>query len=51
MILGVVLIPGVNDLFKLSNLDGHHWLVVIGLMFVPLLVVEVLKIFTRKKEQ
>ncbi len=50
MILGVVLIPGVNNLFKLSNLDGHHWLVAIGLMFVPLLVVEMMKLFVRKKE-
>ena len=47
MILAVVLIPGINDLFKLGNMDGHHWLVVIGLMFVPLLVVEILKVFER----
>lgn len=47
MILGVVLIPGINDLFKLGNMDAHHWLVVVGLMFVPLLVVEVLKIIER----
>ncbi|HEY4537778.1 MAG TPA: cation-translocating P-type ATPase [Erysipelothrix sp.] len=47
MILGVVLIPGINDLFKLGNMDAHHWLVVVGLMFVPLLVVEVLKVIER----
>ena len=52
MILGVVLIPGVNDLFRLSNMDTHHWLVVVGLMFVPLIFVELLKVvmnFTEKK--
>ena len=47
MILGVVLIPGVNDLFKLGNMDGHHWLVVVGLMFIPLLVVEMVKLVQR----
>lgn len=48
MIIGVVLIPGINDLFKLGNMDAHHWLVVIGLMFVPLVVVEIIKLFTKK---
>ena len=45
MILGVVLIPGINDLFRLANMDGHHWMIVVGLMFIPLIFVEILKVF------
>lgn len=44
MILGVLFIPVLNDLFKLGRLDGHHWMVVGILMFVPLVVVEVMKL-------
>lgn len=44
MILGVLFIPVINDLFKLGTLDGHHWIVVGILMFVPLVVVELMKL-------
>ena len=44
MILAVLFVPILNDLFKLGTLDTHHWVVVVGLMFVPLVVVEVMKL-------
>ncbi len=45
MILGVLFIPVMNDLFSLGTLDSHHWMVVGGLMFIPLVVVEFMKLF------
>lgn len=44
MMLAVLFIPPVRDLFKLVELDLHHWEVVILLMFIPLFVVELLKL-------
>ncbi len=45
MILGVLFIPVINDLFQLGTLDGHHWIVVGILMFIPFIVVELMKLF------
>lgn len=45
MIFAVLFIPGVNDLFKLSVMDLHHWEVVLMLIFIPLPVVEIMKLF------
>lgn len=44
MMLAVLFIPVVRDLFKLVELDLHHWEVVILLMFIPLIVVEIMKL-------
>ncbi len=44
MIFGVIFIPGVNTLFKLSTLDLHHWEIVGMLVFLPIPVVEVMKL-------
>ena len=44
MMLAVLFIPAVRDLFKLVQLDLHHWEVVILLMFIPLIVVEIMKL-------
>jgi Ca2+-transporting ATPase len=44
MIFGVIFIPGVNTLFKLSTLDLHHWEIVGMLVFLPIPVVELFKL-------
>lgn len=44
MMLAVLFIPTIRDLFKLVQLDLHHWEVVILLMFFPLFVVEIMKL-------
>lgn len=44
MMLAVLFIPVVRDLFKLVQLDLHHWEIVILLMFIPLFVVEIMKL-------
>ncbi|MHC1735300.1 MAG: cation-translocating P-type ATPase [Erysipelotrichaceae bacterium] len=44
MMLGVLFIPGVNTLFKLTMMDLHHWEVVMMLVFLPIPVVELFKL-------
>ncbi|QIK69528.1 calcium-translocating P-type ATPase, PMCA-type [Erysipelothrix sp. HDW6C] len=44
MLLGVLFIPALNDVFKLGTLDAHHWQVVVIIMFVPLVIVEIMKL-------
>jgi len=44
MMLGVLFIPGVNTLFKLTMMDLHHWEVVLMLVFIPIPVVELFKL-------
>lgn len=44
MMLGVLFIPAVNDIFSLGYLDGHHWQVVLTIMFTPLVIVEIMKL-------
>ena len=46
--LAVVLIPPINSLFKLTTLNGLQWLIVAGLSFSMLVIIEIYK-FIRKK--
>lgn len=45
--LAVMIIPGVQDLFKLTNLNGSQWLYVVGLSFSALIINDIGKIITR----
>ena len=42
--LSVLLIPSLSDAFSFSHLGQMQWLTVIGLAFVPLVVVEIFKV-------
>lgn len=44
MILVVLLVPPLRTLFKLTALDGHHWLVALGLVLIPAIVVSLMKV-------
>lgn len=44
LMLLVLFIPAVRDIFKVAEMDGTHWLYVIGLSFVPIVVVEAVKL-------
>jgi P-type Ca2+ transporter type 2C len=44
MMLAVLMIPGVNTLFKVVPIDIQHWEVVIGLSLMPIFIVEVAKL-------
>ncbi|MDR2011075.1 MAG: calcium-translocating P-type ATPase, PMCA-type [Bacteroidales bacterium] len=41
----VLFVPALRDIFKFTTLDTVHWLYAIGLAFVMLIVVEVMKLF------
>ncbi len=41
----VLLVPPVRDAFKLTAMDGNHWLAVILMSLVPILVVDLFKLF------
>jgi len=45
MMLAVLLIPGLNTLFKVSTLDLSHWGVIVGLSLMPIVIVELFKLF------
>ncbi len=44
LMLIVLFVPPVRDIFKLEVMDRTHWLYVIGLSFVPIVVVEIVKL-------
>lgn len=44
MMFAVLFIPGINDLFKLTTMDLHHWEIVVLLVFIPIPVVEIMKL-------
>ncbi len=41
----VLLIPPIRDAFSLTALDGRHWLIVILMSLIPMLVVDIFKLF------
>ena len=43
MMLVVLLVPPVQDIFKLVPLDMQHWIVIVILQIVPLFIVEGMK--------
>ena len=44
LLLGVLLIPGLQNIFSLIPMSLNAWLVVIGLALAPLVIVEVYKL-------
>lgn len=45
MMAAVLFVPALRDLFKLAELDLHHWEIVAMLVFLPLPIVELMKLF------
>jgi len=41
----VLLIPHVREAFSLTALDGQHWLAVVLMSLIPILVVDIFKLF------
>ncbi|CAK7039479.1 MAG: Calcium-transporting ATPase 1 [Petrimonas sp.] len=44
LMLIVLFLPAIRDIFKIVEMDGVHWLYVVGLSFVPIVVVEAVKL-------
>ncbi len=43
LLAAVVLVPGLNDAFKVSHLDTHQWLLVLAASFSIIPIVEIIK--------
>ena len=41
----VLLVPSIRNIFSLSELNAHNWWIVLGMSFVPILVVNLFKLF------
>ena len=44
LMLVVLFVPALRDIFNVAGMDESHWLYVIGLSFVPIVVVEAVKL-------
>ncbi len=51
----VLIVPPVRDAFKLTAMDGKHWIIVLLMSLIPILVVDLFKLFrintTRDEKQ
>lgn len=47
LLAAVVLVPGLNDAFKVSHLDTHQWLLVLAASFSIIPIVEIIKLGIR----
>lgn len=44
----IIVVPGLNDVFRVAHLDWYQWGIVIGASFAIIPVVEIVKLFQRK---
>ncbi len=51
----VLIVPPVRDAFKLTAMDGKHWIIVLLMSLIPILIVDLFKLFkintTRDEKQ
>lgn len=47
IVLGILEIPALHEVFKVTNLDWEQWSIVIGFSLLPLPIMEIWKIFAR----
>ncbi|APX72153.1 cation-translocating P-type ATPase [Companilactobacillus allii] len=48
MMMVIIVVPGLNDAFKVAHLDIHQWLIVLGSSFAIIPIVEIVKFVQRK---
>jgi len=49
LVAATALIPGVRDVFRCVPMSGYHWIAIIGMASTPFFVIELKKLFMRKK--
>ncbi|MDX9694416.1 MAG: calcium-translocating P-type ATPase, PMCA-type [Bacteroidales bacterium] len=53
MALVVLLVPAISKIFSLTTMDSQHWIIVLTLSLIPIIIVELFKLFringTRKE--
>lgn len=47
MMMGIILIPGLNDMFRVTHLDFYQWGIVLGASFAIIPIVELVKVIQR----
>ncbi len=47
LMMGIIVIPGLNDIFKVTHLDGYQWGIVAGASFAIIPIVEIVKAIQR----
>jgi Ca2+-transporting ATPase len=47
LMMGIIVIPGLNDIFKVTHLDWYQWGIVVGASFAIIPVVEIVKAIQR----
>lgn len=45
MAVVVLLVPPIRDVFRLTAMDGKHWIIVLLMSLIPILVVDLFKLF------
>ena len=45
MAVAVLLVPPIRDAFRLTAMDGKHWIIVLAMSLIPILVVDLFKLF------
>lgn len=48
MMMVIIVVPGLNDAFRVSHLDIHQWLIVLGSSFAIIPIVEIVKFVQRR---
>ncbi|NLM66305.1 MAG: cation-translocating P-type ATPase [Enterococcus sp.] len=48
LMMGIIIIPGLNDIFKVTHLDWYQWGIVVGASFAIIPVVECVKFVQRR---
>ena len=48
LMMGIIIIPGLNDLFKVTHLDAYQWAIVTGASFAIIPAVEIVKFIQRR---
>ncbi|WP_424685453.1 calcium-translocating P-type ATPase, PMCA-type [Enterococcus sp.] len=48
LMMVIIIVPGLNDIFKVAHLDWYQWGIVVGASFAIIPIVEIVKFFQRK---
>ena len=49
LVAATALVPGVRDVFRCVPLSGYHWLIILGMSISPFFVMELKKLFMKKR--
>lgn len=47
MMMVIIIVPGLNDIFRVAHLDTYQWAIVLGASFAIIPIVEIVKAVQR----